>query len=113
MTDSAAEGGGAGAAGVTVTDSPHARRYEARIGDELAGTAAYMRTPEVIAFIHTEVGDAYEGRGIGSSLARRAMEDARAQGLHVLAICPFIAGWLTRHPEYDDLKYVPGSSVSD
>lgn len=98
---------------VVVADAPQDRRYEARIGDVLAGTAAYIRTPEVIAFIHTEVGDAYEGRGIGSALARTALDDARAQGLRVLAICPFIAGWLARHPEYDDLHFVPESSVAD
>lgn len=101
------------AAGVTVADAPQAHRYEAMTGDELAGTAAYIRTPEVIAFIHTEVGDAFEGRGIGSALARTALDDARAQGLRVLAICPFIAGWLAKHPEYDDLQFVPESSVSD
>lgn len=100
-------------AALSITDDPQARRYEARIGDELAGTAAYIRTPEVVAFIHTEVGDAYEGRGIGSALARTALDDARSQGLRVLAICPFIAGWLTKHPEYDDLHFVPESSVSD
>lgn len=100
-------------AAVTVADAPQARRYEAKLGDELAGTASYIRTPEVIAFIHTEVDDAHEGRGIGSALARTALDDARAQGLRVLAICPFIAGWLTRHPEYDDLQFVPESSVSD
>jgi predicted GNAT family acetyltransferase len=102
-----------GVSSVLVVDAPQAGRYEARIGDDLAGTAAYMRTPEVIAFIHTEVGDNYEGRGVGSSLARRAMDDARAQGMRVLAICPLIAGWLARHPEYEDLQYVPESSVSD
>lgn len=98
---------------VSVADAPQDRRYEARVGDDLAGTAAYIRTPEVIAFIHTEVGEAYEGRGIGSALARTALDDARTQGLRVLAICPFIAGWLTRHPEYDDLQFVPESSVTD
>ena len=101
------------ASAVTVADAPQAHRYEARAGDDLAGTAAYVRTPEVIAFIHTEVGDSYEGRGIGSALARTALDDARAQGLQVLAICPFIAGWLARHPEYDDLQFVPESNVSD
>lgn len=110
MTDSSTKGG---APDISVVDAPQAGRYEARIGGDLAGTASYMRTPEMIAFVHTEVGDAYEGRGVGSSLARRAMDDARAQGLRVLAICPFIAGWLDRHPEYADLQYVPESSVSD
>lgn len=101
------------AAAVSVADAPQARRYEAMIDGELAGTAAYIRTPEVIAFIHTEVDAAYEGRGVGSALARNALDDARAQGLRVLAICPFISGWLARHPEYDDLQFVPESNVSD
>lgn len=99
--------------GVTVADVPEGKRYEARIGDEIAGVAAYLRTPDMIAFIHTEVKDAYEGRGVGSALARTALDAARAQGLRVLAICPFFEGWLAKHPEYADLQYVPASSVSD
>ncbi|WP_327293329.1 GNAT family N-acetyltransferase [Streptomyces sp. NBC_01198] len=98
---------------VSVADAPQAHRYEARIGDDLAGTASYMRTPDLIAFVHTEVDDAHEGRGIGSALARTALDDARAQGLRVVAICPFISGWIDRHPEYADLQFVPESSVSD
>ncbi|MET9219831.1 GNAT family N-acetyltransferase [Streptomyces sp. NPDC088197] len=98
---------------VTVTDAPESKRYEARIGDDIAGVAAYLRTPDMIAFIHTEVKDAYEGRGVGSALARTALDAARAQGLRVLAICPFFEGWLGKHPEYADLLYVPASNVSD
>lgn len=98
---------------VTVVDVPHDRRYEARIGDHVAGVATYVRAPDVIAFIHTEVGEAYEGRGIGSTLARTALDQARVQGLRVIAICPFIQGWLAKHPEYQDLEYVPASQVTD
>jgi uncharacterized protein len=98
---------------VTVSDAPQQHRYEARMGDEIAGVAAYVRSPEMIAFVHTEVGDAFEGRGVGSALARAALDDARAQGLRVLAICPFIKGWITKHPEYHDLEYEPTSQVSD
>lgn len=110
MTNSEARGD---PAAVTVTDVPQSRRYEARVGDELAGTASYIRTSEVVALIHTEVDDAYGGRGVGSALARTALDDARAQGLQVLAICPFIAGWIAKHPEYDDLQFAPESRVSD
>jgi predicted GNAT family acetyltransferase len=98
---------------VTVTDSPEARRYEARIGDGLAGVASYVRTPDLIALVHTEVDDAYAGRGIGSALARTVLDEARAQGLRVVAICPFIDEWLTRHPEYEDLRYESQSRVTD
>ncbi|MFC4033727.1 GNAT family N-acetyltransferase [Streptomyces polygonati] len=98
---------------VTVTDAPQEQRYEGTIGDHLAGFAAYLRTPEVIAFIHTEVEDAYEGHGVGSSLARGALDDARAQGLRVVAVCPFFTGWIERHPDYQDLTYEPTSRVKD
>jgi predicted GNAT family acetyltransferase len=98
---------------LTVADASEDHRYEARIGDGLAGYAAYLRTPQLIAFVHTEVDDAYEGRGVGSALARTALDEARAQGLRVAAICPFIAGWIDRHPDYQDLLYESTSDVSD
>jgi hypothetical protein len=98
---------------VTVADAPAAHRYEARAGDDLAGFTAYIRSPALVAFVHTEVLDAYEGRGVGSALARAALDDARASGLQVLAICPFIDTWITRHPDYEDLRYEPASKVTD
>ena len=100
---------------VEVTDLPEARRYEARVDGELkaAGFAEYIRTAELVAFVHTEVAPEYEGKGVGSALARAALDDARASGLRVLATCPFIAGWIARHPEYQDLLYQSRSNVSD
>jgi predicted GNAT family acetyltransferase len=96
-----------------VTDVPQDNRYEARIGRSLAGYAVYMRTPQLIAFVHTEVEHGYEGHGVGSALARTALDEARAQGRRVVAICPFFAGWIERHPEYQDLGFEPSSRVSD
>lgn len=98
---------------LTVTDAADARRYEARDGDNLAGVATYLRTPDMIVFVHTEVEEAYEGRGVGSVLARTALDEARAQGLRVVALCPFIDGWMARHPEYEDLRYAAVSRVVD
>ena len=54
-------------------------------------------------FTHTEVFDAYEGKGVGSALARGALDDVRARGGRLVALCPFIAAYLERHPEYADL----------
>jgi len=105
--------GAADTGAITVADVSQEHRYEARVGDDLAGYAAYLRTPQLIAFVHTEVDDAYGGRGIGSALARSALDEARAQGLRVAAVCPFISGWIDRHPEYQDLLYEPTSSASD
>jgi len=100
---------------VEVSDVPGAKRYEARIEgeSEVAGVADYIRTAELVAFVHTEVPPAYEGRGVGAALVRTALDEARAANLRVLAICPFFAGWIARHPEYKDLLYQSRSRVSD
>jgi predicted GNAT family acetyltransferase len=87
----------------TVADNPSERRYEARVGDELAGFAQYHAQPGQISFTHTEVDDRFEGQGVGSRLASFALEDARRRGLAVLPFCPFINGYIKRHPEYAEL----------
>jgi len=89
-----------------VADNPSANRYEARIGDDLAGFAEYQLTDELVVFTHTEVKPAFEGAGVGSALARFALDGIRADGRRkALALCPFIKGWIQRHPEYLDITY--------
>ncbi|WP_432049832.1 GNAT family N-acetyltransferase [Verrucosispora sp. NA02020] len=100
---------------VNVKDVPEASRYEARVEGEstVAGFAQYIRTAELVAFVHTEVSRQCEGRGVGAALARAGLDEARAAGLLVLPTCPFIAGWIARHPEYQDLVYQSRSRVTD
>jgi hypothetical protein len=98
---------------ITVTDHRAANRFEARDGETLAGFADHLRTSELVAFVHTEVDPAFGGRGVGSLLARTGIESAQADGLRVLAVCPFIAGWLARHPQYAHLEYRAVSTVAD
>ena len=79
-------------------------RYEAYVDGELAGEAYYERDDKRIVFTHTEVDDRFEGQGVGSALARFALDDVRAEGTHrVVPRCPFIKGWIDRHPDYQDL----------
>ncbi|MEV1008756.1 GNAT family N-acetyltransferase [Streptomyces sp. NPDC049881] len=99
--------------GITVTDNEYASRFEARDGDTVAGFADYLRDDRLAVYPHTQVRPEYEGRGIGGALARAALEDARRRGLRALVACPFIADWLTRHPEYDDVAFEPGSDATD
>ncbi|MBV1854725.1 GNAT family N-acetyltransferase [Catellatospora tritici] len=88
---------------IEVVDAPAKGRYEARDGETLAGFMTYQVTGKIIAFTHTEVSPEYEGQGIGGAIARRVMDDARAAARTVVPICPFLAGWLERHPEYADM----------
>ena len=88
----------------TVTDVPERERFEARDEQgELAGVLTYQLTGSIIAYTHTKVEPAYEGEGAGSALARAAMDDARQRHRTVVPICPFLGGWLDKHPDYDKI----------
>jgi uncharacterized protein len=93
---------------VTVIDNTMESRYEARIDGVLVGVSQYELTTDTIVFIHTVVRQEYEGRGVGGAIARFALDDARARGLQVRPLCPYIRGWLDRHPEYGDLISTTG-----
>jgi uncharacterized protein len=96
-------------ADLETTHNPDEHRYEAHLDGQLAGFAAYELTDALVIFTHTEVGDEFEGKGVGSALARFALDDVRAAGTRrVLPLCPFIKSWIRRHPEYADL--VSGAS---
>ena len=88
---------------IEVRDVPEKLRYEVRLDGELAGFAVYVRRGGRLIFVHTEVDPAFEGHGVGSALARGALDDARARGLPVVPLCPFIEAYIEHHPEYADL----------
>jgi predicted GNAT family acetyltransferase len=88
-----------------VLDNPEQSRFEIHADGRLGGVAEYrMKDPGLIVFTHTEIDDAFEGRGLGSTLVRAALDTARSRGLAVRPDCTFVRGYITRHPdEYLDL----------
>ena len=88
---------------IDVRDNPDESRYEAWVDGELAGFTEYVPRDGWLVFHHTEVFPWFEGKGIGTRLARGALDDVRARGLKVTPTCPFISAWLKRHPEYGDM----------
>ena len=89
---------------VTVAHRPDERRYELLLGREHAGELVYRdRGANVVAFLHTEVDGSLRRRGLGSTLVAGALDDARARGLRVVPLCPFVDAYVRRHPEYDEL----------
>jgi len=86
-----------------ITDATERQRYEAHLDGELAGVLEYVVKHGRLALVHTEVLPAHEGQGIGSALVRFALDDARRRQLRVIAICPYVQAYLTRHPEDEDI----------
>jgi predicted GNAT family acetyltransferase len=94
---------------LTIRDHPAANRYEAWLGRDLAGWVDYRRVRGRLVAIHTEVPEAFGGRGIGSALIRRVLDDAREAGLKITPRCPFFVAHFKRHPEDEDLiELAPG-----
>lgn len=81
-----------------VRDNTQRHRFELDAEGQIA-FSNYARDGNTIVFMHTEVPEALNGRGIGSALVRGALEMARAQGLTVVAKCPFVKAYIARHPE--------------
>ncbi len=88
---------------IAVADNPEAARYELTVDGERVGFVTYRQSPGVIAMLHAEVDPARERRGLGSALVRGALDDVRARGLSVRAVCPFVQWFMETHPEYRDL----------
>ncbi|HEY8800281.1 MAG TPA: GNAT family N-acetyltransferase [Candidatus Limnocylindrales bacterium] len=91
--------------GIRVVDNPARSRYEARLGERVLGVVDYRLEPDGgIVLVHTEVQPDAEGMGVGSRLAKGALENVRARGLKLTVVCPFIGAYLKRHRgDYEDL----------
>lgn len=81
-------------------------RFEITVGSDVAELAYELEADRII-FDHTGVPKALEGRGIAGKLAEHGLEYAREHHLGVVPHCPYVASYIKRHPEYQDLV-VPG-----
>lgn len=79
-----------------------ANRFEIRLDEGLA-QVEYRILADRIAFLHTEVPVEAEGKGVAGKLAKTALDYAREHGMIVLPYCPYIAAYIKKHPEYQDL----------
>jgi uncharacterized protein len=85
-----------------VSNNESKSRYETTVEGQTA-FAAYNRNGDTITFTHTEVPVELEGRGIAGAIVKHALDEAREQKLGVVAACAYVAAYVRRHPEYQDL----------
>ena len=87
-----------------VRDNPDERRFEIKIGDEIA-IAEYRLVQGGIMFTHTEAPEKLGGRGLGGTLIRAGLKSARERGLKVLPVCPFFGEYFRKHEEERDILH--------
>lgn len=82
-----------------VIHNKEAHRFEVRTDDGLA-TLEYQTPGNKIIFTHTEVPRPMEGQGIAGLLAKTGLNYAKDNELKIMPLCPFVAGYIRRHPEW-------------
>jgi len=85
-----------------VTNNEARKRYEVHADGGIA-VAYYELRGDTVAFVHTVVPEQLQGRGLASRLIQAALADVRNHGLKVIAECPFVARYIERNPEEQDL----------
>lgn len=83
-----------------IKDNPEKHRFELPLGGDALAVTYYKEEDGRVVLLHTEVPQELSGQGIGSRLARGVFESLRAKGRRVIAKCPFMAAYASRHPEY-------------
>ena len=86
-----------------VRDNPKRLRYEIVVDGEVAGFLQYNMRGGRLILVHTEVDESRAGHGLAGKLVAAALDDIRKRGLRIVPVCPFVEGYIERHPEYDDL----------
>lgn len=92
---------------VEVVERPEAGRYEVEVDGTSVGYADREVRDGVMVLPHTVVEPAFRGRGLAALLIRRALDDARAQGLSVAPVCTYVSAFVRENP--DDLDLVPAA----
>ena len=85
---------------LAVSNNSDEGRYEVTANGELAGILTYRLHDDRVVFLHAEVEPRFEGHGVGSRLAREALDDVVVQGKQITPLCPFVVDYLHRHPDY-------------
>lgn len=88
---------------IEVFDDSEDHAYVITVDGEKAGKAVYHIRGGRYFFVHTEIDNQFEGKRLGSQLVQFALEDIKLKDGSVVPICPFVRGYIKRHPEYDEL----------
>ncbi len=87
---------------LAIFNNEQQQQFQVRLEGELASLEYRLHEGKIV-LMHTEVPVTLGGRGIGSALVGFAFNYARENHLSVKVYCPFVAAYVKRHPEYQEL----------
>jgi predicted GNAT family acetyltransferase len=85
-----------------VIDNVRQHRFEVVVDGEVAFVNYKIEGGRLI-LVHTEVPKALSGRGVGTTLIRSVLNEARRRGQRIVPECDFVSAFVQRNPEFNDL----------
>jgi broad specificity phosphatase PhoE/predicted GNAT family acetyltransferase len=89
--------------GVPATVTHRGKEFTITVDGQTVGVAAFADRGDRRVFVHTEVDDTFQGRGLATILVEEAIKSTKADGLGIVAVCPMVAAFLHKHKEFDDI----------
>jgi hypothetical protein len=89
--------------GAPTTVTAEAESFTIAVDGQQVGFAEFTDRDGQRIFTHTEVADAFEGRGLATILVNAALQTTCDAGLRIVAVCPMVVGYLEKHHEFDDV----------
>ncbi len=97
--------------GAEATVSPADGKYTIAVDGENVGLVAFADRDNQRVFYHTEVDEQFGGRGLASIGIKEALEATRAEGKRVVPVCPTVADFIKKHPEFNDVTDKPSPEI--
>jgi predicted GNAT family acetyltransferase len=86
-----------------VKNNQSKNQFEADLDGKTALIKYRKESDGALNLFHTKVPEEFEGKGVGSQLVKNALEQIKAGNLKINPSCPFVAAYIKRHPEYENL----------
>jgi uncharacterized protein len=89
--------------GAQTTVSAANGKYTIAVDGQTVGLAAVADRDNQRVFYHTEVDERFGGRGLANILVGEALKATRGDGKRVVAVCPMVAAFIKKHPEFSGI----------
>jgi uncharacterized protein len=97
--------------GAEATVSAADDKYTVAVDGQAVGLAAFADRDGERVFYHTEVEPEFEGRGLATIVIGEALKSTRAEGKRVVPVCPTVADYIKKHPEFSDITDKPTPDI--
>jgi predicted GNAT family acetyltransferase len=97
--------------GAPVTVHEETDKFTVAVEGRSVGLAAFADRGRQRVFFHTEVDDAFGGRGLASVLIGEALARTKAEGMRIVPVCPMVIAFVRKHPQDGDVVDRPTPQI--